>query len=121
MITIDGVTFNVPVVLLRRKGQFLDKFAERTDDGVLHRELIGVYFNYELRFGRTHDLTEYANLWQKLAEPVPFHTVKLPDEQGAFTFVAYISNLGDELLKSKGANYWQGLTVNFIARSPAAT
>ena len=122
MITIDGVTYDIPVISLKRKGEFLDKYAERTDNGDLQRELIGVYFNYQLNFGRGSSPTEYARLWQKLTEPVEFHTVTVPDEDGDFTFTAYFSNVSDELVKAKtgaAARFWKNLTVNFIARSPA--
>lgn len=57
-----------------------------------------------------------------VTEPVEFHTVTVPDEAGDYTFKAYFSNVGDELLRKKGAkNYWKGLTVNFIAKKPART
>ena len=52
-IVIDGTTYDIPILSIKRKAEFLDKYAERTEDGILHRELIGVYFNYELQFGRT--------------------------------------------------------------------
>jgi hypothetical protein len=120
MIIIDGVTYNVPVISVRRRADFLDKYAERTEDGVLQRELIGVYFNYQLAFGRTTDVAEYAALWAKLTEATEFHTVTVPDESGDYTFTAYFSNVGDEMLKKKSAaNFWQNLTVNFIAQEPA--
>ncbi len=121
MLVIDGVTYDVPVLSIRRNANFLDKFAERTADGKLHRELIGVYFNYQLQLGTTTDTDEYAALWAKLTETEEFHTVTVPDESGDYTFTAYFSNVGDELRKVKGEkNYWKGLTVNFIAREPAA-
>lgn len=120
-ITIDGVTYNVPVRSIKRKADFLDKFAERTVDGVLHRELIGVYFNYQLQFGQA-SMTDYAALWEKLTEPEEFHTVVIPDEDGDLTFEAYFSNIADELVKVDGATrYWKNLTVNFIAQVPART
>jgi hypothetical protein len=120
MIIIDGVTFDVPIKRITRRADFLDKYAERTEDGNLQRELIGVYFNYQLEFGRTNDLTEYAALWDKLTEPVEFHEVTVPDEDGDFTYTAYFSNVGDDLIKSKDAgNFWKNLTVNFTARTPA--
>lgn len=120
MIIIDGTTFNIPVMEIRRKAEFLDKFAERTEDGVLHRELIGVYFNYQLSLGSTTDTAEYAALWDKLTEPEEFHEVTVPDEDGDFTFTAYFSNVSDELRRvAGGSNYFKNLTVNFIARSPA--
>lgn len=120
MITIDGESFDVPVVSINRKADFLDKYAERTEDGVLHRELIGVYFNYQLQFGHTDDTAEYARLWEKLTEPEEYHSVVVPDAEGTLTFTAYFSNVGDKLRRSRNAShFWKELTVNFIARSPA--
>jgi hypothetical protein len=120
MIIIDGETYNIPILSINRRADVLDKYAERTQDGVLHREIIGVYFNYQLKFGSTTDTTEYARLWNKLTEPVEFHTVTVPDEDGDFTFTAYFSKVGDELRKQKNAkNFWKDLTVNFTAREPA--
>jgi len=122
MIIIDGTTYNIPVLSITRRADFLDKYAERTEDGVLHRELIGVYFNYQLKFGQTYNTSEYNALWAKLSEPEEFHTVTVPDEDGDYTFTAYFSNVGDELRKDKGAtHYWKNLTVNFISESPART
>ncbi len=121
MITIDGEVFDVPILSITRRADFLDKYAERTEDGILHRELIGVYFNYQLAFGHTNDVAEYARLWEKLTEPEEFHTVVVPDENGeSYSFVAYFSNVGDTLRKVKDAQtFWKTLTVNFIAREPA--
>lgn len=122
-IIIDGVTFDIPVLAITRRADFLDKYAERTIDGVLHRELIGVYFNYSIKFGQTTDTAEYAALWEKLTEPEEFHTVTVPDEDGtAYTFTAYFSNVGDELRRLDGATaFWKSLTANFTAKSPERT
>ena len=38
MVVIDGKSFNVPVVSLKRTADFLDKYGNRTEDGVLQRE-----------------------------------------------------------------------------------
>lgn len=121
MITIDGVIYDVPVKDLKRKVEFLDKFAERTESGTLKRELIGRYFNYSLTFGRPNSTAVYSALWQKLTEETEFHTVTLPDEDGDVTFIAYVSNITDELMKAKDSQrVWSQLTVNFIAQSPAS-
>ena len=120
MIVIDGEEYDVTVVSLTRKAEFLDRYAERTMNGNLQRDLIGVYFNYQLKLDGVHNRSEYSRLWDKITEPVNFHTVSLPDENGSFTFTAYISNVGDEFLRTyKGNNYFKELTVNFIAKSPA--
>ncbi len=128
MIKIDGTTYNVPIKEIVRKADFLDKYAERSEDGKLHREIIGVYFNYQMTFGRDASTTEYVSLWQKLTEPVEFHSVVVPDEDGYHTFTAYFSNVGDKLVKAKDADgtttaqrFWKDLTVNFIAQEPART
>jgi hypothetical protein len=121
-IVIDSVTYDIPVDSIKRTADFLDKFAERTEDGVLHRELIGVYFNYTLKFGRTTNVVEYAALWQKLTEATEFHTVVVPDESGDYEFTAYFAGVSDNIRKVKNAqNFWQDLTVNFIAQEPANT
>ncbi len=120
MLVVDGISYAIDVLSVKRKADFLDKYADRTEDGVLHRELIGVYFNYQLALGPGTNRAEYARLWEKLTEPEEFHTVTVPDETGSYTFTAYFSNVGDELLLQRGSqNYWKGLTVNFTSRAPA--
>lgn len=120
-IIIDGTTYAIPVISIVRKCEFLDAYAERTADGKLHRSLIGAYFNYQISFGSTTDVSLYASLWLKLTEAVEFHSVTVPDQSGNYTFTAYFSNVGDELRKVSGANnYWKSLTVNFIAQSPVS-
>lgn len=84
------------------------------------RELIGVYFNYKLTIAPGVDRAEYSRFWDKITEPEEFHTVTVPGTDGDYTFTAYFSNIGDELLLQRGkANYWKGLTINFIAKTPA--
>lgn len=117
-ITIDENTYNVPVISLNRSADFLDKMAERTNDGVLHRELIGVFFNYQLKFGKA-SMADYALLYDKLTEPEEFHTVIVPTESGSVEFQAYFAGIKDNLKRIDGSlRYWTGLTVNFIAKEP---
>ena len=120
MLYIDGIGYKIDVMSVKRTADFLDKYAERTENGDLERELIGVYFNYKLQLGPGVDRAEYARLWDKLTEPVEFHEVTVPDEDGDYTFTAYFSNVADELLRKVAErNYWKNLTVNFIAKKPA--
>ena len=121
MITIDSIEYDIPIISLRREAEFLDKYAERTEDGVLHRELIGVYYNYVLQFGRSQNTTEYAELWYKLTEPTEFHTVVVPNDDGApLTFTAYFAGVSDELrMDTSAKTFWKNLTVKFIAKEPA--
>lgn len=123
-ITIDGIIYHVPLVGLDESADFLDKYAERTVDGALHRELIGVYFNQQLKFGAPTNAIQKAAmtaLWGKLTEPLEFHTVTVPNLDGVdYTFTAYFSNVRRSLLKYQATKtFWKNFTVNFIAQVPA--
>ena len=121
-ISIDGHYFDIPMVSLKRTADVLDKYAERTEDGVLHRELIGVYYNYTLNVGSSTAFgnDDYDILWDKLTEPVPFHEISLPVKNGTYTFTGYISSVSDEYSKiGKEDAEFKGLTCRFIAERPA--
>ena len=111
MITIDGTTYNIGITSLKRKAEFLDRYAERLESGDLIRELIGVYFNYDLTLDPTSaDVAEYALLWQKLTEPVEFHDVTVWDETGEYTFTAYFASVGDELRRRSALGYMRWIS-----------
>lgn len=120
-IIIDETTFDVPVVSLDETGDFLYKYAERTDDGDLHSELIGLYRNYTLKFGSPASTVELAALWLKLTEPVESHTITVPDADGVdYTFTCYFAGVKRSLRKYKAAQtFWKDMTVNLISISPA--
>jgi hypothetical protein len=123
MITIDSQTFDVPLKVVNRKADMLYKFAERTEDGVLHSELIGVYYNHDLEVGQSlNNVVDYAALWVKLTEPVAVHEITLPDESGDLTFDCYFANVRDAVAKQEnGTNYFRNLSFAVIAISPAKT
>lgn len=101
----------------------LDKYAERTNDGVLHRELIGVYDNYEIQFGASIGNSQaYSDLWFKLTEPTPWHTVKFPTIFGEREIEGYFANTHHEVVKQKGGvTYWKGLSTSFVSRRKRPT
>jgi hypothetical protein len=119
-VMIDGLTYEVPFIDVVRKADVLDKYAERTADGVLHREVVGVYYNYEINWGTTENMDEYNRLWDKLTEPTAFHEITVPGSNGNYTYTGYISSVADKLRRTlNGVNYWSGLTAHFIAQAPA--
>lgn len=119
-IKIDNVYFDIPMVSLKRNADVLDKYANRTEDGDLKREIIGVYYNFTLTVGVVENPALYQSLWNKLTEPTEFHTVELPDIYGVYRFTAYISSVSDEYMKVKNNSAsFQGLTAKFTAKSPA--
>lgn len=119
-ISIDGVSFDIPLISIKRTADFLDKYANRTEDGDLKRDLIGVYFNYQLNIGTIDDADTYELLWNKLTEPVEFHDFLLPDLKGTYSFRGYISSVSDEIEKVlfTGAQF-KGLTCKFTSKKPA--
>ena len=123
MIVIDSIDYDIPIVSLSGQADMLDKYAERTVDGVLHRELIGVYDNYEIQFAPSYrDSATYSRLWFKLTEPVPWHTVKFPTIFGEREIEGYFANTRHEVSKQKGGvTYWKGLSTSFVSREKRPT
>lgn len=118
-LTIDGDSYNVAVLTgVKRNADFLDKYAERTDDGDLKREIIGVYFNYKsIKFTKQTDdnYNEYVRLHNKLTEAEEFHDIVIANQ----SFRAYFSNVSDEMYQYRnGRPYYKNLTVNFTAKMP---
>ena len=122
MITIDRITYNVPIKVINRKVEMLYKNGKRSEDGVLHSELIGVYFNYDVEAGMSpRNVSDYTALWLKITEPVEKHEVVMPDVGGTRTFFAYFANIKDEVAKVGTPNHFRNLSFSVIATSPART
>ncbi len=121
-IMVDGIFFDIPMVSLKRTADFLDKYAERTEDGELQRELIGVYYNYTLTAGTSTDFgeTDYETFWNKMTEPVEFHDISIPTQSGYYTFRGYISSVSDEYKKIlENEAEFTGFTCKLTAKGPA--
>lgn len=114
---IDGITYRVPIIELKRKADILDKYAYRSEDGILHREVIGTYYNYSLKIGTINDPVLYNTLFEVLSAPVDYHTVELPNDHVAFK--GYFSSVSDEVsrVRPDGTKYKE-LSCNLTARAP---
>jgi hypothetical protein len=115
-IVIDSTTYDVPLKVINRKSESLFKYAERTEDGILHSELIGIYFNYDLEVGMSkNNVSAYAALYLRLTEPVETHEVVILGD----TFNCYFAGIRDEVAKTGATNYFRNLSFSVIAISPA--
>lgn len=47
---IDNIDFTAGLINISRKVNILDRYSERTINGYLKREILGVYYNYFLTF-----------------------------------------------------------------------
>lgn len=94
---IDGTSYDIHLIDVKRRADMLDAQAYRTEDGKLHRKVIGVYYNYDVTVGVEWDTDKYDKLFEVLAEPVAYHSVQLPGESKAQN--RYISSVEDGIIR----------------------
>lgn len=119
---IDGEEYQVAVIALQRSGDILDLEANRSEDGVLHRDqVIGTFYNYQLGIIAPSDPALYERLWWKITEPVGSHSVQLPYQTSPFD--GYFSSIKDnvKLIKSDGTIIGTGISCKLTAMSPSRT
>lgn len=122
-LVIDGVSYNIPLVSISRSMDFLEKYAERTEDGDIKIETIGLYKNYSISIGTIDDPEIYDRLIDQITDcSNRFHHVVLPDASKQFDFYGYFSSIKDEVEKilDYGAEY-KGLTWNMTSKKPSRT
>lgn len=114
---IDGVEYKVHIAEIKRRADILDKFAYRSEDGNLHREVIGTYHNYDLQIGTEHNKALYNRLFDVLSEPTAYHEVSLPHD--GVTYKAYCSSVQDVVLRVEDdGTLYKGLSCKFTAIEP---
>ena len=96
-LVIDDVVYPVHLYDVVRKADQIDAQAYRTEDGILHRKVIGTYVNYDVKVGIELDTELYDKLFLHLSEPVNSHMVMLPNEEEAQE--RYISSVQDGILR----------------------
>lgn len=121
---VDDVEYPVAVVKLTRKGDVLDKTANRTEDGELHREPIGTYYNYSMEIKPPHSLEPekmelYDSLFYVLSAPVVSHMVQLPNQSEAQEM--YFGSVQDEIIwtDGNGKTLYGNLTCNLVCMRPS--
>lgn len=122
-LVIDEVSYNIPFVSIKRTLDFLEKYAERTEDGDIKIETIGLYKNYTISIGLIDDVATYDALIEHITDcKNRFHTVILPDASKNFTFNGYFSSISDEAEKvlDSGAQY-MNLTWKMTSKKPTKT
>ena len=122
MVKVDGTDYGGIVTALQRSFEVVDgENAGRTLDGVMHRDLIGTYYNYSITINTDKlSQSEYNALYQTISAPVESHTIVVPFGNESLTFKAYVTNGTDDLLRqySETNRYWGNLSFNFIAMEP---
>lgn len=117
-LVIDGTTYNIPLIDVQRSADVLDKQAYRTEDGVLHRKVIGTYHNYTVKVGIVRDMDLYNSLFNVLSSPIESHEVQLPGEGAPQT--RYISSVKDGIKRvlSDGVTKYRDLSFKVTCVAP---
>jgi hypothetical protein len=120
---INDNDFSAMVVKIERSADKLDKYAERTLDGVLRREVIGTYVNYKLTFGNNvKDNEKYKSMFRELVRPADFVKITIPVEDKEYTFEGYIASVRDSIVYlGKNKRIYEGLECDIVAKSPTWT
>jgi hypothetical protein len=123
LLKIDGKTFGVMLIKISRSASILDKYAKRTINGDLHREIIGTYYNYSLEFVYNDEPLRYALLWERLTAPEAFHYIQIVDTVNIYSFEGYISNVKDSISYASPNNGYErrfdGLSCDIVAKTPS--
>lgn len=120
-IVIDGKSYAVRITELKRTADILDKYAERDETGELHREVIGTFYNYQLKIGvKMGERDLYNELFDVLSAPVESHRVELPHDH--IEFDGYFSSISDNirLVDDNGFDA-NGLSCKLTAMKPRRT
>lgn len=118
--TMDGIDYNMKVIKLKRSFEVADSDSTgRTKDWVMHRDVVGTFYNYTLTFAdRDYDIEDYAKFYQAISSPVESHSVTFPYNNETLSFQAYMTKGDDALTMINGKNIWGGLSIKFIAMEP---
>lgn len=118
--TIDGNTYDVEIVSLKRKFNILDgDKAGRASDGSMMRNIIGTYYNYSMQLNTDRlSRSQYDELYEILSAPQDSHTVVLPYGRGTITQQMYVTGGEDDLRIDDEGNIWDNLSIEFVAMTP---
>ena len=123
LLKIDGQEYDVMLIKISRNASILDKYANRTIDGDLKREIIGTYYNYSLEFAYNDNPAKYKLLWERLTAPEEFHDIEIVDTTDTYSFKGYIANVKDDITYANpedgNKRKFYGLSCEIIAKSPS--
>lgn len=124
LFTIDGHAFDVAVVSLKQNFEVLDgPNAGRTMDARMHRDVLGVFYNYTIEVDLSQLNRDAADaLFDIVSSPADSHVCTFPHNQTTITQDMYIAKGSRELLRQyRDCNYWGALSWNYIAMAPLRT
>ena len=123
VIVMDGISYDLNIQIDTLTETF--KIAQGSNAGTAINgadipDIIGTYFNHEMSVEPTLDnYADYNAFYEALCQPVAYHEITVPHEQGTMTYKAKITGGSMSLRKQIGAvNWWTGFVVKFEATRP---
>ena len=121
--TVDGVEYDVNVMKLSRKAKVIDTDnSGRTLDGVMHRDIIGTYYNYTLEVqAKDGKYQDYDRLFDVVSAPQDSHDFVILYGQETLSFKAYVTTAEDSMIRRDDVNLWgyeDTLKLDFVAMEP---
>lgn len=122
MLKINGVVVESPAGL-EVTYSVLDKYAERTENGKLNREIAAKKLKYQLNWNYIPDSSAFRKLWNTFANLGEFAKFTLPHPNGTnnYTFEGYIGDMGVTMqsywdMGQGQQSKWKSFKVNIIER-----
>ena len=122
-VILDGKTYTVNV----KTDSFIESFdirsgvnADTSIAGTDIPDIIGTYFAHEMAVEPDWEhIDDYTDFYDALCQPVPYHTITVPHNQGTLTYQAKVLS-GKQTLKKEmdGFNLYTGFVVKYIPTKP---
>ena len=117
----DGNTYDVDVLNLTRRFSITETGMKGiTQDGEIHRDLIGTYYNYTMTVAERHgNRAELDRFWEDISKPVACHVCEFPYGQKVLTQRMYIQTGAQDIRwLEPGKTSWGEISIEFIAKNP---
>ena len=125
MITVDGVTYDVIATSGIERAFSLKQGGQggTAQTGREIPDILGTDYAYSVKIEpNKSNFSAYDAFYEKISEPVDYHTVTLPYGETSITFQAMILSGKDRLKrKIRNSNRWGGLSLQFVPIEPQRT
>jgi len=122
LIKIDGVSYNVGTIEMRRNGEIIyDSLTRGTAlDLTEIADAVATRYSYSFEIEARHDVDRavYDAFYYDITTPKSERYVELPFGQSGIAFWAKIKAVSDVLRRSHGGNRWGALSVSFTPVRP---
>ena len=122
LIRIDGESYNLGTVELRRDGEIIyDSMTRGTALDLSEiADAVGTRYSYSFSVEPRPDVdkAEYDAFYYDVTSPKSARFVELPFARSSIAFWAKITVVSDFLHRSHGGNRWGGLSVSFTPVRP---